>query len=370
MKEKALLMTKSRFRHLLHAGRGAAIQHARRNQVPEYREVILDACLHNHAVDPQAEGTHADYIYRLLAVLQDRPYYVERVIAALENSGDDWDAVHRFCLATYFAIDDANAGAREAIHRNYTPGPAFGEHIGLNIVQMDGIPGFLSVARRIGALLRDPANRVDEGWLFSFASKNFGEDTTLAALRGLAPADASLAAYLERVTTPHSDQVRAMDPLLESSFDELMAMIGTPAERRALVALKRFSHPDLRALAFRLVESRSPNRDMALGVLRRHFQPEDVETALTWHRAETDPDVRHRQEISLRLLAEEQQDHATEILHTVYEYGACSDCRGWAVRELINRNAMPTGWLIECADDANEQTRELAARHCPPTPKT
>src|SRR5689334_12419237 len=96
-------MIEAEFRRLLHNGHGRAIQYAREHDVSGFRDLILDACLHCHAVDPICEGTRASYMYDLLELLPDRPWYVSAVLMSLPDSGDNWDAVQRFtfvgCLA-------------------------------------------------------------------------------------------------------------------------------------------------------------------------------------------------------------------------------------------------------------------------------
>ena len=98
-------MNAQQFRESLHLGFGRALIYARDHDIREYRDVILDACLHCYSYDVQIEGTRADYMYELVALLPDKAFYHDAVLDALAASGDDNDAVQRFRFAARVAMD-------------------------------------------------------------------------------------------------------------------------------------------------------------------------------------------------------------------------------------------------------------------------
>jgi len=49
------------FQKMLHAGMGRAILFLMNQDAAQYRDVILDACLHNYAYDQQCEGSRRVY---------------------------------------------------------------------------------------------------------------------------------------------------------------------------------------------------------------------------------------------------------------------------------------------------------------------
>ena len=167
-------MDENQFRRALHLGFGRTILYAKDNDVGKFRDVILDACLHCYAYDPQSEGTRADYMLELVGLTPEKDFYSGKVLKALPGSGDDWDAVQRFRFAACLAFE-GNELAKRAMYENYAPGPKRGEGIGINFVHMDGLDGLLFAAEKMGALLMGKPGVLDVGWLLSYSIEEFGE---------------------------------------------------------------------------------------------------------------------------------------------------------------------------------------------------
>src|SRR5262249_804713 len=110
-------MNENELRRLLHLGLGRPILYARDHGMYEFRDAILDACLHCHAYDAQIEGTRAGYMLDLLALIPGKEFYYDEVLKALPGSGDDWDAAQRFCFAACLAID-GNEAAKRAMYES------------------------------------------------------------------------------------------------------------------------------------------------------------------------------------------------------------------------------------------------------------
>lgn len=377
-------LTEIEFQRLLQAGHGRAIQFARTNDVSPFRDVILDMCLHNRAVDPMFEGTHAYYVWALLLLLPDREFYFGRILEALCEAGDDWDAVHRFCLGRKL-VEESYPQARELLYQHFRPGPRRGDHIGCEFVSLEGLAGFLFAAGKIGGEKSE--------LLLWAAGEKCGEDVVMAALREGAANDPGLAAFLAGSLTHRKESVFELVP-----FEELAARLNSltrsqlrrwgreaPPEEfdkaaRALAdtrnpallpififrafpldpgplvamaewpdavrALEEVVHPEVRSLAFRLCEAR---------LLTQNSQPGDVEMALSWFLAETDRHRQHMQGIGLRSLL----DGDIEVLKLLYEHTPCSQCREFIVDDLVKLNALPAIYRLECADDANDEIRGL-----------
>lgn len=188
-------MDQNGFQKLLWQGLGRAILYARDNDVQPFRDVILDACLHCHAVDPTCEATRADYMFEFVSVLPDRQYYCDAILESLPESGDDWDARQRFRFATNMVFDGQER-AKQEMYKTFRPGPRMGEGIALNFLQLDGLNGLLFAAEKIGELLiSKPAEAVDVGWLCSEAIETFGEDEVESVLNKAGAADPRVAAY-------------------------------------------------------------------------------------------------------------------------------------------------------------------------------
>src|SRR5450432_377105 len=122
-------MNEQQFRDSLHLGLGRAIIYARDHDMREYRDVILDACLHCYSYDVQVEGTRADYMYELVGLLPDKAFYHDAVLDALRSCEDDNDAVQRFRFAARLSMD-GDERAKRVMRDAYNAGPNCGDAIG------------------------------------------------------------------------------------------------------------------------------------------------------------------------------------------------------------------------------------------------
>jgi hypothetical protein len=70
--EMMLPVEEAQLREVLRLGLGRAILEAHRNDLRQFRDAILDACLHCYAVDAQSEGTRASYMHDFVGCLPDK----------------------------------------------------------------------------------------------------------------------------------------------------------------------------------------------------------------------------------------------------------------------------------------------------------
>jgi hypothetical protein len=204
-------VTRSEFQEAVHLGLGRAILYARDNDVQPFRDVILDACLHCYAIDPQCEGTRADYMLELVSLLPDRQFYCDEVLKALPGSGDDWDASQRFRFAECLAWE-GDERAKQVMHESFKPGPRHGESIAINFVQLDGLKGFLFAASKLGSLfLSNPDATVDGNWLLSQSVEICGEQETITALLHASSTDPEIDAYRLKAEAYAANEKRGSD---------------------------------------------------------------------------------------------------------------------------------------------------------------
>lgn len=407
-------MTREEFRDAVHKGLGRAILYAHSNDVSEFRDIILDACLHNLAIDPQCEGTHGGYALNLIEKLPDRDFYCAEVLKALPDDQESWHARHRYYLAMNFALLGSEA-AKRAMYGGYAPGPRFGEGIGNTFVQLDGLGGFLFAVDKLGALLLAGCDNYDHGWLMCDTDE-LSEHARWDALRAAAVDNPRAAAYLAAPTdrgtisndsydqlrpklsqrewaiqiggwgrnatdadlnkaahgliaaTEADDQAGHLRIFRSADFplgpEPLLALLDSQDHRVvhcALTALEGVPHSKVRELAFRLIETHSSYRTEAIALLRANFEPGDHAIALRWFESETDPETIHGLSSDLRYLWEDHPDPTTEtvMLHTSYERDYCSFNREFVVRRLLELDAVTDAMRAECPWDANDQIRDL-----------
>ncbi len=396
--------------------------YAQEQDVSEFRDVILDACLQCYSIDPQIEGTRAGYMMELVKLTPDPGFYCDRVLEALREGGDDWRTTQRFRFATYLATE-GDERARRAVYDHFDPGPKQGEMIATAFLDLDGRAGFLAAAAKIGALLERQPVGVDSGWLWSAAVSEFGEEEALAALREAAAQDPHLAVYLAKVEPEPepepSDRLSIkglgyaeLQPLLtkvsfsqliawgrEASPEELasaanglrqatvqddqirhlrlFARRAYPREPGPLLALARSSddrlahaahvaisevrHPAVRVFAMALIAEKSEHRSEAIGMLCRNFEPGDHELVLLWFADEVDREIRHGMGWRLKTFWKEHPEPSSEMrmLQALYDRGTCSHCRETAVRRLNELDALSPAMRRECAFDADDDIQNL-----------
>jgi hypothetical protein len=150
----------------------------------------------------------------------------------------------------------------------------------------------------------------------------------------------------------------------------LLSLVDVEQERvgfAALEALSQITHPAVRQLAFRLVETRAKWRGQAIELLARNIRPGDHAIALRWFEAEEDMETQQALGMDLINLWERRPDEETEVpmLRALYERGPCSHCRERTVRRLIERRALTEELRLECSYDANGDIRDLVKGSSP-----
>jgi hypothetical protein len=415
-------MDEKEFRRLLHLGLGRAILYAKDHDVEKFRDVILDACLHCYAYDPQSEGTRADYMLELVNLMPEKEFLCGEILKALAGSGDDWDAAQRFRFAACLAFD-GNELAKQVMYRNYKPGPRMGDGIGINFVQMDGLDGLLFAAEKMGALLMVKPEGVDVGWLLGHSINEFGEREVWEALKKAGVQNPCIEAYQSEAKALEERRQGKSRVSIEASYEQLkpklpemtftwitswgerasdveieraahglvaardpkdqlghlrifarrrfpldikilLRLVDVDQERvgfAAAKALSQITHPAVRELALRLVDTRARWRGEAIELLARNFQPGDHSVAWDWFKAEQDLEVKHSMGMDLTDFWEHHPDEESEVamLRDLYQLGPCSFCREKSVRRLIELNALTEEMRAECAFDANDEIREL-----------
>ncbi len=404
-------------------GLGRAILYARDHDVSEFRDVILDACLHCYSYDVQFEGTRADYMYELVGLLPHKAFYHDAILTSLAQVGDDRDAVQRFRFAACMA-NEGDENAKRTMRNQYNPGPTHGESIGVNFLDQ-GIPGLLFVAEKMGALFLAKPDEVDIGWVISQSLDAFGEEAAWNALRNAGrdnprieafrkASEASRKPYVkdpvraELPSMPYAELLKtvpwnkfsllwqwgekASDQDLELAAHGLIATLGPKEQLRhlrifnrrrfplspdvlialsaveserigfsAAQALSHITHPDVRNLAFQLVKSNLWWRGESIALLNNNFKAGDHEIVLGWFKAEEDRQARHSLGMDMREFWKQHPDQTTEVpmLQSLYEKGPCSFCRERAVEQLIKLDALTDQIRAECAYDANSDIRDL-----------
>ena len=347
-------MITAEFERLVSIGLGRAVLHLRDNDPCPFRDVILDACLHNKAYDAQIDGGRAEYLVDLIQASGDPAFFENAVISSLGEPPKNWDTQQRFQIARLLA-QSGNQSARDAMYSAFASLGKSASDVAVEFVELDGIEGLLFVAGEIGVqLAQDPDRWEDDELLFN-GGEICGKETVESSLMAAALSNAGIRHYLGAVETNRTlrssvsrldasvlgysevkeriasgnasgtlarwgrtasdadlalaahDLVQETDPKrliaylnlfrqrhFPLDFDFLIRLVVSqpdgPVPRHALRVLANVEDEKVRSLAFSLVESGASNRIYAVDLLIKNFRDGDHEIVSAWWNDETDPD--------------------------------------------------------------------------------
>lgn len=139
---------------MLHKGMGRAIIYLKDKDLTEYRDLILDNCLHNRAYDVQCEDNRAEYLYPLISQSADAKFYRDEIIKALGEENDDYSFYQIFDLARLYALD-GDEFARLAMYERFERRVAEDSTGAGAIISVDGVEGLLYVIQQLDKYAND-----------------------------------------------------------------------------------------------------------------------------------------------------------------------------------------------------------------------
>lgn len=395
-----------------------------------HRDALLDAFGRNLAFDPQCEGTRVSYLFDLAEAASMEGELRAAALAGLVGVDDRWEADQHAAVALALARGGDEA-AEEALRAGFEGAPTKGDvfdSFSWALVQLDGVEGFLRVARRLGA---EPAggDRVGNGeYLRTVADDLAGAEAVGQALAEAAAGDPAIAAFVEAVRA--SEERPAAAPAPSVSLDAMVAearareargqrFMGGHAWGRRATAQEQGKAVELLGQTAEVwlqgLLLRALPRDAAvpMALLLRLAGAEDervVDGAVRRLARVEAPEVREYIERALgadppglraiRALASNRRpgdgDRVAALLpgapagaedahglcldlleafsgagdaaapmRWIYEHSPCSCCRHSAVVALDELDALPEGLSDECCFDCNDETRELMQGQAP-----
>ena len=451
----ALPLTREQLSAALQKGHGRALLHSREYGAADLTEVILDACLHNRAYDPQCEDTRADWMMQIVEAAALQSPVARAIGTRLSKSREDggfWDATH-MCRMARLLGQRGYSAARSALYGALRKNPTSLDLIGVeDIVQLDGADGLLFVVDILGSWLQEDSQlTLDDEPLRRYDEDGRAEGDARRILEQAAPSNQRITAYLSHIDAPPQakagpqlsmggwtrpdnaqlnpdslsqhkqrmrtisaerviQEIRSVAPdqdrywymswgrhasdsdlanVAAAMFDEthpgrlqkylrvfrqralpyfdqrLLGLADYPDREvrdATLAALANCTHPEVRCLAVsRIRQARVCEGELKL--LTHNYRAGDgrlIEAALV---VPENPDELHSIVYDLVSVIKANRDaDLADVMLFVYEYSPCSNCRGAAVKALIDTATIP-GWVRdECRYDASEQIRGMAER--------
>lgn len=203
-----LPLSSDEFRAALQTGHGRALMNVLRHGSAGLEKLIVEACLHNQAYDPQCEDSRVDWLLDIIDAAGIQEAIQPQILKGWDSAPPDdyWDQSQLCGLAVAFARR-GNVEFRRRLYAAYRKCPNSTEFIGAQeIVELDGVDGLLFVAERAGQWIKDhPQDYIWELPLFVYDERHTTGDAE-RILRAAASGNSSIATYLERM-----DALRAED---------------------------------------------------------------------------------------------------------------------------------------------------------------
>lgn len=183
-------------KRMLHAGMGRAILFLLDQDPTQFRDMILDSCLHNYAYDAQCEDIRAAYLLPLIKI--DKDFYRKEILKALAAT-EDWDNIEQLLDFAVIFAREGDTEARDTLYEKVKQ-QHDGEYLAGDdqIIELDGIQGLLFVLDIIGSSpsLRDHCNH---DFIIREAEDEASVEEVRLALKVASTTNPNIAAALESI---------------------------------------------------------------------------------------------------------------------------------------------------------------------------
>ena len=197
------------FQGWLQRGLGRAVLFLQQHDAVPYRNMILNACVHNLAYDPQVEGNRARFLYDVIQATGEIEVYATCTRDTLATT-DDRDSQWQLYDLSVLLAKNGDQEARRVIYQTFARHVAMQNYAGADApIELDGLEGFLFVVHQTALYPLSEEDQWLEETYVDTLEEHLGKDTSQAALDEAAANDPVLAAFLTRVRERQETQAEA-----------------------------------------------------------------------------------------------------------------------------------------------------------------
>lgn len=304
---------KQLFRSSIRRGTGEACLLMKDHPEIDFSSDIIKACLKNFAYDGQMESSRATYLNELISLSPKRNKIRNAVLKALATEREDtWTLTQLFDLAKLFA-EKGDIQAKQAIYDRFLVNPINGsDWVGESeILELDGIPGLLFIADKVGRMLEsDPDNWWDSLNVDEFQQKN-PEMKIMDTLKKAAKHNRFIKIYLKELKQRGNHKPETI--VYQNIVEEV-----TLSKRVYNILRIKPNDAELKQLAERLlIEKNINHQERLLMVFARFRFPLESSAILRLAKAKKAPKIPWRATRALTLLTgEEIRSFALERMKT------------------------------------------------------
>lgn len=177
-------LTQDQFRDALCKGFGRAVLHVREFGAAGLEDDIAHACTTSLVYDAQCEGTRGEWLHEIVKLAGLVEMVASLVVDKLRCSSapeEFWDVAQLSILASLFA-KDGRKDARDVLYEKFDRQEFSSTWLcGIPIMNVDGLQGFLYVAKVVGKNLHNNDGSVDT-YILAEAYERFGREAVHNAL--------------------------------------------------------------------------------------------------------------------------------------------------------------------------------------------
>jgi hypothetical protein len=196
-------LDRQNFASALQKGLGRAFLHVKQYGLDNVSDLVLQACLHDQAWDPQCEGSRAKWLFSMFHNSKHFQEFYSAILGALETERDTWNLQQLFELAREMALI-GNKRAQETIRgralKNANRKSSDDDWVGAKEwMEIGGTEGMLELVRIYGQrLLSDPEDFVPKHEVFPEYKISVEHKEMLAAYADKEPTIKAYLKYIEK----------------------------------------------------------------------------------------------------------------------------------------------------------------------------
>ena len=255
---------------MLARGLGRAVLHLQTHDAAACREAILHACTHFVGYDVQTDPSRARSNFDLITQGRDRDWYLPRLYHAFAT-GEDVEMPSQLFELMGLLAQDGNTLARMMMYDNFAEDAPELDTTGAEaLVNLDGLAGYVFVARQWNRYPLPEEEHWYEGWLLDTVEERFGTDAVTAALAAAVDAnineEADLPAYLAEAREKRrlwKEKRRGRRQSPAPDYDTVRGLIDAPRGQKTRYSLGRAGQDADDALFSRLASDLDIETDPA-----------------------------------------------------------------------------------------------------------
>ncbi len=187
-------MTKKQFKESIRRGLGSAIIELKRtDDISQYKDIVLWACLNNTCFNVIFEGHRGWHLYQALSKFDDNEFFLDQIINKYNINSKDQNSTNQLNDLIFQFAHYGNDRAKKELYNIYdklidyfnkhncqedNPQISYLENVCLNIVYLDGFRSFKKIIKDLKLSFdNDSGKKVHQfDWFMSVALDQFGED--------------------------------------------------------------------------------------------------------------------------------------------------------------------------------------------------